>query len=129
MQLGYVIVYVPDVEEALEFYERAFGMSRRFLHDSGDFGEVETDGARLAFTSHRLGESAVPVPYVAADPSAPPFGFELTLLTDQVDSAFAAAVAGGATPLAEPHDEPWGQRVSYVRDIVGILVGIATPMP
>ena len=128
MQLGYVIVYVPDVEEALEFYERAFGMSRRFLHDSGDFGEVETDGARLAFTSHRLGESAVPVPYVAADPSAPPFGFELTLLTDQVDSAFAAAVAAGATPLAEPHDEPWGQRVSDVRDIVGILVGIATPM-
>lgn len=129
MRLGYVIVYVPDVAHALDFYERAFGMSRRFLHESGDFGEVEMDGARLAFTSHRLGESVVPMPYVAVDAGSPPVGIELTLLTDDVDAAFAVAVDAGATPLAEPHDEPWGQRVSYVRDAFGVLVGIATPMP
>lgn len=128
MDLGYVIVYVPDVAAALEFYERGFGLARRFLHESGDFGEVATDGARLAFTSHRLGASAVPVPYTPLDPTAPPAGFELTLVTDDVDTAYKTAVEAGAIPLAEPHDEPWGQRVSYVRDPFGVLVGIASPV-
>ena len=128
MRLGYVIVYVPAVAEALEFYERAFDLPRRFLYESGDFGAVDTGGVALAFTSHRLGGSAVPVPYTPIDPADPPVGFELTLLSDDVDAAFGTAVAAGATPLAEPHDEPWGQRVSYVRDPFGVLVGIATPM-
>ena len=128
MRLGYVIVYVPDVAAALDFYERGFGMATRFLHESGDFGEVDTEGPRLAFTSHRLGESAVPVPYVPLDPAQPPAGFELTLVTSEVDEAYAIAVRAGATPLAAPHDEPWGQRVSYVRDPFGVLVGIASPM-
>ena len=35
MRLGYVILYVPDVAAAVEFYERAFGLSRRFVHESG----------------------------------------------------------------------------------------------
>ncbi|MFC3273885.1 VOC family protein [Agromyces mediolanus] len=129
MRLGYVIVYVPDVVDALEFYERGFGLPRRFLHESGDFGEVDTGAVALAFTSHRLGGSAVPVPYTPIDAADPPVGFELTLLADDVDARYAAAVSAGATPLAEPHDEPWGQRVSYVRDPFGVLVGIATPMP
>jgi lactoylglutathione lyase len=128
MRLGYVIIYVPDVPAALDFYERAFGMSRRFLHESGDFGELETDGARLAFTSHRLGHTAVPVPYVPLDPAEPPVGFELTLVSEDVDGSFATATRAGAAPLSKPHDEPWGQRVSYVRDPFGVLVGIASPM-
>lgn len=128
MNLGYVIVYVPDVAAALEFYERGFAMARGFLHESGDYGEVTADGARLAFTSHELGRSAVPVPYTPLDPAAPPAGFELTLVTDDVDTAWKTAVEAGATPLAAPHDEPWGQRVSYVRDPFGVLVGIASPM-
>ena len=35
MRLGYIIVYVPDVPAALDFYERAFGLERRFLHIAG----------------------------------------------------------------------------------------------
>ena len=39
MKLGYTIIYVPHVAESLKFFERAFGLSRRFLHESGDYGE------------------------------------------------------------------------------------------
>jgi uncharacterized protein len=35
---------------------------------------------------------------------------------DGVDAAFAAAVAAGATPVAEPVDRPWGGRSGYVAD-------------
>jgi lactoylglutathione lyase len=42
MELGYVIVYVPDVAATVAFYERAFGIKRRFIHESGTYAEMET---------------------------------------------------------------------------------------
>ncbi|MFQ3578262.1 MAG: VOC family protein, partial [Verrucomicrobiia bacterium] len=30
MKLGYTIVYVPDVAGSLEFFEKAFGLSKKF---------------------------------------------------------------------------------------------------
>ncbi|MCL2455056.1 MAG: VOC family protein [Micrococcales bacterium] len=127
MRLGYTIVYVPDVPAALDFYVRAFGMEIGFLHESGQFGTLATGETTLAFTSHELGAEAVP-PYTPLDPDQPPAGFEVTLISDDVDGSFRRAVDAGARPLTEPHDEPWGQRASYVRDPFGTLVGIASPM-
>lgn len=40
MKLGYTIVYVPDVAQSLAFFETAFGLKRRFLHESGSCGEL-----------------------------------------------------------------------------------------
>ncbi|MDZ7869377.1 MAG: hypothetical protein U5L02_09310 [Rheinheimera sp.] len=38
-------IEVPNVAKVLSFFERAFGLSRRFLHDSGGFGyTLFTDG-------------------------------------------------------------------------------------
>ena len=42
MQFGYTIIYVPDVAASLAFFTRAFGLARRFLHESGTYGELET---------------------------------------------------------------------------------------
>ena len=44
--LGYTILYVKDVAGSLAFYEQAFGLSRRFLHneDGKAYGELETGG-------------------------------------------------------------------------------------
>jgi lactoylglutathione lyase len=128
VELGYTIIYVPDVAAALDFYTRAFGLATGFLHESGQYGELATGSTALAFTAHALGEQVVPGGYTPVDPAAPPAGFEITLVTEDVDAAFATAVAAGARSLAEPHDEPWGQRVSYVRDPFGTLVGIASPL-
>jgi uncharacterized glyoxalase superfamily protein PhnB len=54
-------------------------------------------------------------------------GIELALVTDDVEAAFARAVAAGATPVKNPEVMPWGQTVSYVRDANGVLVEICTP--
>lgn len=128
MNLGYVIIYVPDVTEAVEFYEQAFGIERAFVHESGDFAQMATGTTALAFTSHRLGATAVPIPYTPLDPALPPAGFEFTLTTPDVHQGYRRAIDAGATAVAEPHDTPWGQTVSYVRDSYGVLVGIASPM-
>jgi uncharacterized glyoxalase superfamily protein PhnB len=128
MNLSYVIIYVPDVPEALSFYERAFALRQRFLHETEQFGELDTGGIVLAFTGHALAAQAVPVKYRPLRSEDEPVGFELTLTTDDVSTAYARALHAGAQPVAEPHNTPWGQTVAYVRDHVGTVVGLATPM-
>jgi catechol 2,3-dioxygenase-like lactoylglutathione lyase family enzyme len=54
MKLGYTILYVPDVRASLRFYEQAFGLSTKFLHEVGDFGELDTGSTSLAFCSQAL---------------------------------------------------------------------------
>ena len=54
MFLRYTILYVGDVAAALDFYERAFGLARGFLHETGDYGELATGDTKLAFSSRAL---------------------------------------------------------------------------
>lgn len=128
MDFGYAIIYVDDVSGAVAFYEQAFGIEREFIHESGQFAQMSTGDTKLAFSAHELGATAVPVEYTPLDPTDAPAGFECTLITGDVVAAFERAVEAGAAPLAKPHDTPWGQTVSYVRDHVGTLIGIASPI-
>ena len=128
MRYGYTIVYVADVEATLAFYERAFGLARRFLDDSGQYGELDTGATTLAFSRYDLAETLIPGGYTPVRPGEPPAGVELGLVTEDVAGAYARAVAAGATPLQEPAEKPWGQTVGYVRDLNGVLVEICSPM-
>ena len=60
MKLGYAIIYVPNVDASLSFFESAFGLSRRFFHESGDYGELETGETTVAFASLALGKMNFP---------------------------------------------------------------------
>jgi catechol 2,3-dioxygenase-like lactoylglutathione lyase family enzyme len=128
MKFGYTIVYVPDVAASLAFCERAFGLKRRFLHDSGTYGELDTGETALAFAAHELGHANFPGGHVAASASATPLGVEIGLVTPDVAGAHASALKHGAVELAAPSAKPWGQTVSYVRCPDGTLVELCTPM-
>jgi len=128
MKLGYTIIYVRDILAAVEFYEKAFGMERRFIHEGGDYAEMETGETVLGFSSHELVESVVPCSFTPLDPAQKPAGFELSLTATDVASGYNQAIEAGATPIAEPEKKPWGQTASYVRDPFGVLVGIVSPI-
>ncbi|WP_374347190.1 VOC family protein [Chitinimonas sp.] len=128
MKFGYTIIYVPDVAESLAFFERAFGLSRRFLHESGSYGELATGETTLAFASNELGRMNFPAGFIAASASPLPLGVEIALLTALVPEAHATALAAGAQELAAPAAKPWGQVVSYVRCPDGTVVELCTPM-
>jgi catechol 2,3-dioxygenase-like lactoylglutathione lyase family enzyme len=127
MKLGYTIVYVPDVLASVEFFEKAFGLTRRLVHESG-YGELDTGDTALAFASHDLGASNLPGGYVKASDTKQPLGMEIALVTEDVAAAHAKAVAHGAVSIKEPVVKPWGQTVSYVRCPDGTLVEICTPV-
>ncbi|MFG6414270.1 VOC family protein [Roseateles sp. DC23W] len=130
MNFAYTLVYVTDVAASLAFFDQAFGLPRRFLHESGAYGEVDTgaDGVKLAFVDHATARDSVQHDYVAADASAKPLGMEIGFTVADVQTAFDRAVAAGATPLAEPLTKPWGQVVAYVRCPDGTLVELCTAM-
>jgi lactoylglutathione lyase len=128
MKFGYTIVYVADVLRSLEFFEVAFGIKTRFVHESGAYGELETGQTALAFASHELGTRNLALGYIAADTAPRPLGIEIALVTDSVNEAHKKAIAAGARSLAEPAIKPWGQTVSYVRCPDGILVELCSPV-
>ena len=128
MKLGYTILYVVDVASSLSFYERAFGFTRRFLHESGTYGELETGETTLSFAAHELADGNFPGGHVRANESKLPLGMEIGLVTTDVASAHAHALREGAIELSAPGKKPWGQIVSYVRAPDGCLIELCTPV-
>lgn len=131
VSLGYVILYVKDVSASLAFYEKAFGLSRRFFNDDNGkaYGELETGAARLGFASLETAKMQLNQEVVTASLNQPPLGFEIALVTPDVPALYARAVKAGATAVSEPATKPWGQTVAYLRDNSGYLVELCTPLP
>ena len=129
MKLGYTIIYVPSVALSLRFFVQAFGLQQKFLHESGDYGELDTGETTLAFASHTLGAMNFPDGHVRASDSRQPLGMEIALVTDDVESAHKSALQHGASELSAPKRKPWGQVVSYVRAPDGTLIELCTSVP
>lgn len=128
MKLGYTIIYVPDVAASLGFFEAAFGLKRRFLDESGTYGELDTGETTLSFATHELGDKNLPGGHVRASESAQPLGMEIAFVTDDVRAAHDRALKQGASEVAAPAQKPWGQVVSYVRAPDGTLIELCTPV-
>jgi lactoylglutathione lyase len=127
MRFGYTILYVRDVAASVDLYERAFGQRRRFVHESGDYAELDTGATTLSLASHELAEANLPDAFRRPDGPAAGTAFEMCFVTEDVAGAFERAVREGAAPVSPPHTKPWGQAVAYVRDADGNLVELASP--
>lgn len=77
MKFGYAILYVEDVRKSTAFYEAAFGLKTKFLHESGDFGELDTGTTSLTFSSRKLMTTLKKNPKTA-NPDAPCFEIAFT---------------------------------------------------
>ena len=127
LRFGYTILYVSDVGASLEFYERALGQRRRFVHESGQYAELDTGPTTLALAAHELAAANVPGLYRPERRTGAQPTFEVCFVTDDVQGSFDRAVAEGAAEVTPPQTKPWGQGVAYIRDPDGNLVEIASP--
>ena len=124
-KLGFCILYTPDVEKKVAFYERAFGMKRKMIVEGGGFGEMKGD-VPLGFVSEALAKESAGE-FTPARPGSKPGAGEIGFITDDVDAFYERAVDAGAVAHKPPAKKPWGQIVAYVRDCDGALVEICTP--
>ena len=123
-KLGYVILWVDDVDKALGFYVGTLGFVQKMR--SGAYVELETGATTLALVARDFvrDDLHLPVP-PAAQPVAE---IALVVPRDEVAEAFERALRGGATEVQRPHEQPWGQIVSYFRDADGHLFEICSPV-
>src|SRR5262245_15032234 len=115
MKFAYTILYVPEVTRAIEFYERASGFEagysreRGSIHESGEYGELQTGATTLSFASLALAPGNIEGGVTPTDPAQPPPAFEVAFATNDVAGAFARATAAGAVAASPPKQKPWGQ--------------------
>jgi catechol 2,3-dioxygenase-like lactoylglutathione lyase family enzyme len=128
MKLGYVILYVKDVTRSIAFYEDAFGLKRRFVHEDGMYAEMDTGATTLSFAATGLAKFNLGSEFRENSVSKIPGGFEIAFTTDDVHAAYQHALAAGAIAVTPPAKKPWGQIVAFVRDRDGIVVELCAPV-
>jgi lactoylglutathione lyase len=127
MKLGYILFYVDDVQATMNFYEKAFDLKKGFLHESNQYGEMITGLAKLGFVAHETAKSHG-FEYQESNLNHKPAALEIGLISANVEASYAKAIEAGATGVSEPKKKPWGQIVSYVRDLNGNLIEICSNM-
>jgi lactoylglutathione lyase len=132
MPVGYSsafpIVYVEDLPAALRFYRDLLGFAVNYqFPEEGEpvFVGLDLNGSEIALADVSDPDAAA----IHGRPLRPVSGhrFELCVYTEDVDGAVEELRAAGVTVLAEPVDQPWGERLAYVEDPDGNPVMITAP--
>ncbi|MBL7546240.1 MAG: VOC family protein [Bdellovibrionaceae bacterium] len=127
MKLGYTILYVGDVKATMNFYENAFSLKPKFLHESGQYGEMDTGETTLSFTEHNSSKPKS-IDFLKTTDAKSSYPVEIAFTTKDVSTAYKKAMGAGCKNVSEPEQKPWGQVVSYVLDLNGFLVEICSPI-
>ena len=128
IKLGYTIQYVSNVAETISFYEKAFGLPKKFITPESDYAELATGETTLAFASYELGKSNIKTDFIHSSLNKDVLGVEFVFVTDDVNATVEQACGNGAVLESPAEQKPWGQTVAYVRDINGFLLEICTPI-
>jgi lactoylglutathione lyase len=128
IKYAYTILYVTNVAASIQFYEHAFGFTKKFVTDENDYGEIITGETTIAFASITLANTNLLNGFIPSDTNAKPFGIEMGFVTDDVQQTLDNVKKNGGIIIEEPKQKPWGQTVAYIRDIDGFLVEICTAM-
>jgi uncharacterized protein len=117
-RLTFITLGARDVTKLAAFYKNT-GWPTAFEADDG-FTAFQLGGVVLGlWPLEQLAHDAAPG---TDEPAGGWSGVTLACnvdTRDEVDTAYAAWVAAGATPVTEPFDLEWGGRTSYVADPEG----------
>ncbi len=120
-RIGYVILYVSDLDVSIAFYRDVVGLPHRFT-DAG-YAEFGTGATRFALYERRRAE------WLTGRTVQPGPAAEIVLVVDDVDACATRLAAAGADVLSGPADRPWGHRTVHVADPDGFVVEFAQEIP
>jgi lactoylglutathione lyase len=110
---AFPIVMVADMRRSLGFYCDLLGFELAYGFPS----EEDPQFASLAVDGGKLGLGVGDKPVESGSTS-------IWLYTDDVDAAVSDLRGAGVPVVAEPADQPWGERVGSVADPDGYVVHI-----
>jgi lactoylglutathione lyase len=122
-RVGYVILFVADLERSTAFYRDVLGLPFKLQGDG--YVEFATEGSRFGlYDRNRLGE------LTGQDAEAPGRpGGEVVFLVGDVDAEAERLRGAGARVLKGPLDRAWGHRTLHVEDPDGFVVELAEEIP
>jgi len=125
------MITVADVKAAANFYQKAFGFTKRGMMNGPDGKPMHAE-LRLRDTTLMLGPEHIPGNMRSAK-TAGASPVTLYLTAENVDKVVAKAVKLGATQLGPVADQFWGDRCGRISDPDGnvwyIATHIAEPTP
>lgn len=127
MKLTYTILYVNNVADSVAFYQKAFGINNRFIHESGDYAEMDTGEVTLAFCAHNLAKDIVKQHYVKAS-QGQLIGSQISFEPEHLEEAYELALENGAKSIMPPEIKPWGWKSAILMDLDGHIVELAKEM-
>lgn len=107
---------VPGADALMDFLRQTFDAEVLARHPTPD-GKVMHAEVRVGDSVLEMADAGEEWPAIAAPQH---------VYIENVDDAYARAIAAGATPLYEPVDQPYGDREGGVRDARGIEWFLAT---
>jgi len=126
IKFKYVILYVEDVEQSMNFYKNTFGSDIKFITPEKDYGELLTGETTLSFAAVSLADSNIKKGFLTSKTQDKPFGIELGFITDGVEALVEKAIKNGAELYEDIAVKPWGQKTAYIKDPNNYLVEICT---
>ena len=122
-RVGYVILFVADLERSVAFYRDVIGIPFKLQGDG--YVEFATEGTRFGlYDRNRLDE------LTGQDATAPERpGGEVVFLVGDVDAEAERLQAAGVSILKGPVDRVWGHRTLHVEDPDGFVVELAGEIP
>ncbi len=119
-EIRILFFYVDSVEATMRFFENAFHQNRRFLHESGMYGELDTGSTILAFASHEMGDANLNGDYERTTSEDKPFGMELAFVVDNVLQPIHTRLHVAQSARPNQKLSLGGKTVGYVRTPDGI---------
>jgi uncharacterized protein YndB with AHSA1/START domain/uncharacterized glyoxalase superfamily protein PhnB len=114
-----------DARQAIAFYKKAFGAEERFVMPGPDGVGVMHAEIKIGTSLVMLGEESPQQSCKSAESlGASPISFYLYL--ENVDAAYAKALAAGALPCMPVTEMFWGDRIGTVKDPFGYSWTLAT---
>ncbi|WP_328526507.1 VOC family protein [Kribbella sp. NBC_00359] len=120
-RIGYVILYVGDLEASVGFYRDVVGFEYKFT-DAG-YAEFDAGGVRFALYERRRAE------WLTGRDVAPGAGGEVVVMVADADACAERLAGLGVALLSGPADRPWGHRTVHVADPDGFVVEFAAEIP
>ena len=122
MRLDGFGLFVDDMATMIRFYRDVLGFEIREEENTSNVYLVK-DGTLFLLYGRKVFESMTHRRYEYI--KGINGHMEIALYVDtfeEVDAAYANAVAKGAAPVLPPETEPWGQRTCYIADPEGNLI-------
>jgi PhnB protein len=113
-----------NCSDAIAFYTRAFGAKEKFRMPNAEgriqHAEIQIGDSVLMMADETPKMDAFSVDHFGGSP------ISLLIYTENCDSMYGQALRAGAQNLREPADQPYGDRMSGVKDPFGYKWYIAT---